>query len=40
MSVKFEVNFESLFDGFVDYIDGDDIEAMTFCLRDDYRDKF
>ena len=45
MSVKFKVNFESLFERLADYsntvIDG--INAMfhnTFFRRDNYRDKF
>ena len=48
MSVKFEVNFESLFERLVDYTVIDDIKAITFykkyilpfSRRDNYRDKF
>ena len=52
MSVKFEVNFESLFERLVDYTIIDDIKAITFhskhfkeyvlpfSRRDNYRDKF
>ena len=50
MSVKFEVNFESLFERSTTQYD-DDIKAVTsiintkkyvlpFCRRDNYRDKF
>ena len=50
MSVKFEVNVESLFERSVDYTLIDDIKAITFynkhreicitiSLRDNYKDK-
>ena len=49
MSVKFEVNFESLFERLVDHTDGDDINdvflvttmkyVLPFSLRDKYRDR-
>ena len=44
MSVKFEVNFESLFKRLVDYTVIEDIKAITFyntfSRRDNYGDKF
>ena len=44
MSVKFEVNFESLFERLGDYTVIDDINAKTFyntfSRRDNYRDEF
>ena len=51
MSVKFEVNFKSLFECLVDYTIIDDIKAITFIMNsnkyvlppsqgDNYRDKF
>ena len=51
MSVKFEVNFESLFKRLVDYTVINDIKAITFkrntkkyvspfSRRDNYKDKF
>ena len=44
MSVKFEVNFESLFGRLVDYTVIDDINAITFhntfSRKVNYRDKF
>ena len=44
MSVKLEVNFESLFELLVNYTVIDDINAITFyntfSRRDNYRDKF
>ena len=43
MSVKFEVNFESLFESLVDHTVIDDIKAIafynTFSRRDNYRNE-